>query len=423
MSDSEMKKQKAMILWVSGLPLADVSAIAEVETLVEQGVKVELLPSLITGLQWQYYQAASGKAPASFGFFDTLMPLYQLSRSSNGQSGYTIVEEHSGRDAAPRSFPNSLRAAGWSVRYEEVTLSELAASVERLTAGTNAASCVVIKSNLDGQPVTTAVADSISQALHLARAWVGESGLLALLSDAQRAPVKRFVNVNNFLADMGVIERGEEKGEINWSNSLAYFAGHGQLWVNLLGRDPQGAVHPQDEYEEVRDTLVKTLPMKLRDRETGEPVVERVLRKEELYAGDYLFCAPDLVIQFMPGYAPSPRSTRLDFDDDTYTTPAPGTTAIAGMNPHQVKGYLLATAPAFAAGRSVTGAAPLVSLAPTLLHALGVEYVDMDDSAIGELFMPTFLETHPIRSSAQSQELSEEDEELVINRLRDLGYI
>ena len=437
MSDSELKKQKAMILWISGLPLADISAIAEVETLVAQGVKVELLPSLITGLQAQYYQAASGKAPAGFGFFDTLMPAYQLPRSSNGQSGYAIVEEHSGRDAAPRSFPDILRATGWSVRYEEVTLSELPASVERFTSGTSPASCVVFRSHCKGggggdegwrplrSPSTSEVpvADSLSQAIRFARAWVGESGLLALLSEAQPAPVKRFVNINNFLADMGVIERDEQKGEINWSNSLAYFAGHGQLWVNLLGRDPHGAVHPQDEYEEVRDTLLKTLPTKLRDSETGELVVERILRKEELYSGDYLFCAPDLVIEFAPGYAPSPRSTRLDFDDHTFTTPAAGTTTIAGMHPQQVKGYLLATAPAFAAGRSVSTAAALVSLAPTLLHALGVENADMDDSAVSELFTSTFLETHPIRSSIQSQELSEEDEELVINRLRDLGYI
>ena len=67
--------------------------------------------------------------------------------------------------------------------------------------------------------------------------------------------------------------------------------------------------------------------------------------------------------------------------------------------------------------------APLMAVIPTLLHALGVEYVDMDSSAVSTLFSSDYLETHPIRSATLSQELSEEDEELIIGHLRDLGYV
>jgi len=67
--------------------------------------------------------------------------------------------------------------------------------------------------------------------------------------------------------------------------------------------------------------------------------------------------------------------------------------------------------------------APLTAVAPTLLHALGVEYVDMESLAIGTLFSSDYLEEHPIRSSMNNQELSEEDEELIIGHLRDLGYV
>ena len=257
----------------------------------------------------------------------------------------------------------------------------------------------------------------------MTRSWVGETGLLALLSDTQPATVGRFANINNFLAEMGVIERDEQKGLVNWPNSLAYYAGHGQLWVNLLGRDPQGVVHPQDEYEEVCATLAKALPSKLRAPETGAQVIERVYRKEELYSSEYLFCAPDLVVVFKPGYAPSPQSTRLDFDEETFTVPAAGMKVLAGVHPSNVRGFLLASAPALAAGVSAPEPAPLSAVVPTLLHALGVEYVDMDNPAIATLFSPPYLETHPIRAHVQAQELSEEDEELVINRLRDLGYI
>ena len=47
----------------------------------------------------------------------------------------------------------------------------------------------------------------------------------------------------------------------------------------------------------------------------------------------------------------------------------------------------------------------------------------MESLAIGTLFSSDYLEEHPIRSSMNNQELSEEDEELIIGHLRDLGYV
>ncbi len=418
-----LNQQKAVVFWVSGLAYSDISAIAEVETLLARGVKIDFLPSLITGTQSQYYQVMSGKLPASFGFFDTLMPAYQLSRPLNGQNGYAIVEEFAGRDAAPRFFPDILRAAGWSVELVEAPFGELVEKTRASLADTSLPACKIIKNQLDRHALTGTEAASIAETLRLARAWVGETGLLALLCDAQPAAIKGYVNINNFLSEMGLIERDKQNGSIDWSNSLAYFAGHGQLWVNLLGRDPHGAVHPQDEYAEVRDSLIKALPTRLRDSVSGEPVVERVYRKEEIYCGDYLFCAPDLVVQFMPGYAPSQRSSRLEFDEQIFTEPSPGATVVAGMHPGQIAGYLLAAAPWLKENITLSEPVALTTFAPTLLHALGVANADMDSAAVEAVFSPAYLETHPISSSQQRQELSEEDEELVIGRLRDLGYI
>ena len=421
MNNSDNGTRRAFILWLSALQFAEIGALPQVEKLIEKGIRVELTPSIISGPQSQHYQVLSGKSPARFGFFDTLMPLSRLARPAHDGSGYTIVEERGGRDAAPRFLPDILRQAGWDARYEEMPLSALQADTLRLPVETASATCVMIKVSADTHPMTEAISASIAEVLHHASAWVGEAGLLAVFSDAQPAPVKRFVNINNFLVDMGIIEREGPGGSINWANSLAYFAGHGQLWINLVGRDSQGAVYPQEEYEEVCETLAKALPGKVRDAETGQPVVERVYRKEELYVGDYLFCAPDLVVQFKPEYAPSPRSTRLDFDEEVFTTPEAGTTTIAGRHPEAIKGYLLASGPALAARLSLS--APLMAVAPTLLHALGVESAGMDEAALSAAFTPAYLAEHPIHANAQSQELSDEDEELVINRLKDLGYI
>src|SRR2546421_8099093 len=404
--------QKASVVWFNGGPLSNIRSTPEVGKLLDAGATVELDPSPVTGLQAQHYQVLSGKSPASFGFFDTL-----VSRN------YAVTEEVTGRGSTPKLLPDLLRTVGWTVAYEESELSTLVTRFQDLTQSISASpACVIVKCAISTDPNDIDVS-AIVQILQLARQWVGESGLLALLSDTQPAPVRHFVNINNFLADMGVIERDEQSGQVNWSNSLAYFAGNGQLLVNLLGRDPQGAVHPQDEYEEVRDTLVKALPNKLRNPENGETVIERVYRKEELYGGDYLFCAPDLVVLFKPGYAPSERSTRIEFDEAMFTTPAVGETVIAGVKPTMIRGFLIGSAPSLAPRVTEYEHAPLTAVAPTLLHALGVEYVDMDSLAIGTLFSSDYLEEHPIRSSMHNQELSEEDEELIIGHLRDLGYV
>jgi len=414
--------QRTLILWLSGASLADMRTLSEMKNLLDRGALVELDPSPITGSQAQHYQAFSGRLPARFGFFDTLIPLCHLPHVQQGVSGYTVVEENAGRDAAPKMLPDLLHAAGWTVEYEETSPAGLLSCVRAMIQSkTVSSTCKIVKCSIEAD--ITAHITIIEETLQAARSWVGETGLLALLSDIQPARVERFVNINNFLAEMGVMERDEQKDTINWPNSLAYFAGHGQLWINLLGRDPQGAVYPQDEYEEVCNTLVKALPTKLRDAETGAQVIERVYRKEELYSSEYLFCAPDLIVVFKPGYAPSLQSTCLEFDEQTFTLPAAGATVTAGVHPSTVRGFLLASAPVLAPGVSSVEHAPLTAVVPTLLHGLNVEYRDMDSPAIDAFFSPSYLETHPIHTNVRSQELSEEDEELVINRLRDLGYI
>lgn len=409
MSFNETSIEKAVILWLSGARLDDLRGLPEVQALVQRGAMVELEPTPITGSQAHHYQVMTGRSPDSFGFFDTLVP-----------QKYTVVEDITGRAPVPRLLPDMLRTVGWTVSYEEAQATQVADRIQTWIQSSSATtSCLIVKCNITEKLPTSAIAE----ALHVAGEWVGETGLLALLSDSQPAAINRFVNLNNFLAEMGVIERDEQNGRINWSNSLAYFMGHGQLWINLLGRDAQGAVHPQDEYEEVCDTLIKAVPAKLRDPETGEPVIERIYRKEELYSDEYLFCAPDLVVQFKPGYAPSSNSTRLDFDQTTISTLATPERTIAGVHPSLVKGFLLAAAPSLAPGVSTGEVFPLTAVAPTVLHALGIEYVDVGAVAIRSLFLPAYLESHPIRSGLQNQDLSEEDEELIISHLRDLGYV
>src|SRR5689334_21470196 len=114
--------EKAIILWLSGLRLADISTLPEVTKLKEHAVLVELDASPITGSLNQHYQILTGKEPSSFGFFDTLVP-----------RDYHVIEESTGRGGVPKWLPDLLGSGGWTVRYEETQPAELAGCIERLT--------------------------------------------------------------------------------------------------------------------------------------------------------------------------------------------------------------------------------------------------------------------------------------------------
>src|SRR6185503_15172204 len=70
------------------------------------------------------------------------------------------------------------------------------------------------------------------------------------------------------------------------------------------GREPEGIVSA-GAYESTRARVAEVLAA-WRD-ERGRPVVRRVWRREELYAGPYVEGAPDLLLQLadVDGYSPS----------------------------------------------------------------------------------------------------------------------
>ena len=76
-------------------------------------------------------------------------------------------------------------------------------------------------------------------------------------------------------------------GTFDWSKTeKAYSQGNfGQIFVNQKGRQPQGCVEPQD----VRPLLddLKAALLAIKHPETGEPLVDKVLEREDLYHGPH----------------------------------------------------------------------------------------------------------------------------------------
>ncbi len=138
---------------------------------------------------------------------------------------------------------------------------------------------------------------------------IGNDTAVIILSDHGFASFERNVDINAWLVKNGYMTLTQEPSEdkngelfeyVDWSKTKAYSLGFNSLYINLKGRESKGIV---DESE--RKILVKEIAEKLEkleDPEFGTNVVYRAYPREEVYKGNYVEEAPDLMIGFYPGY-------------------------------------------------------------------------------------------------------------------------
>lgn len=155
----------------------------------------------------------------------------------------------------------------------------------------------------------------------LLRRFPPDETLVSVVSDHGSCPIRKFYYLNRWLAEKGYLSRrskrrrgrllakprsrlqpvevrGEERiAAIDWKQTRAFGAlngGEDGVYINLAGRDPQGCVQPGEEY----DSLVRELADELgRVTDSGRPVFTRIRRKEDVYHGEELSGAPDLVLE------------------------------------------------------------------------------------------------------------------------------
>jgi predicted AlkP superfamily phosphohydrolase/phosphomutase len=175
-------------------------------------------------------------------------------------------------------------------------------------------------------------------------------------------------------------------GAVDWAGTVAYSEEldyHPSVWLNVRGRDPEGTVAPAD-YERVRARVARALADWTHDE--GRPVVRRVWRREELYAGPAVDEAPDLLLEMEPIDGYSPSCLRSDGPGPALRRLAPaevGGGKGRGMNgTHRRDGLFLFAGPRVA-GTGELPDAEIVDALPTLL-------------ALADLDVPEGLDGRPI---------------------------
>ena len=216
--------------------------------------------------------------------------------------------------------------------------------------------------------------------------------------------------------------------DVDWGRTQAYSLGNvGQIRINLAGREPFGCVQPGAEYEQVRSSIIERLAT-LRDPKTGEAVVETVYRREELYSGDYLDEAPDIV--FLPR-----RLEYFGFGEYEFGSHKIIEAMKRGISgTHRMNGIFMAYGAAVRKGVEIQNA-NLTDLAPTILHLMGEAVpAHMDGrvlaAALREDFEPVIRQRSAVAvdSDAHSgpsagEVLSAEEQKVLADRLRSLGYV
>lgn len=214
---------------------------------------------------------------------------------------------------------------------------------------------------------------------------------------------------------------------LNMNKTQVYpIGGCGSLCINLKSRQPSGVVSSGAPYERLRDELIEKLSQ-LRDPETNQLVIRSIRRREDVY-DVFPDETPDLLIEWEKGYSAIGEREL----------------AVLGIRrgnmlftPHRWSGNHLPNGIFIAGGppirqNAVVENAEIVDMAPTILSVMDMDVPnDMDGSVIEKIFTNDFLADANIRRSvadpagnlAAKSDYSNEESEIIKDRLRALGYI
>jgi predicted AlkP superfamily phosphohydrolase/phosphomutase len=206
------------------------------------------------------------------------------------------------------------------------------------------------------------------------RQRLGEDDTLMLMSDHGICSIQQEVYYNRWLADAGYLRYAQPPEQIKGpdltavhSDSRAYSMDPGRIFINLKGREKNGSVDPAD-YERLRDEIAAAAEA-LTDPASGERMVQRAYRREELYHGPYLEQAADLILAPVDGYDPKgalwkPQLTHKD-------------SAMVGMHTYDDAFF-------YAAGHALPDAQlSILDIMPTVLRLMDVQAPgDLDGQAL-----------------------------------------
>ena len=150
---------------------------------------------------------------------------------------------------------------------------------------------------------------------------ISEKDSLSIVSDHGFGPVDTSANVNSYLKEGGYLE--VDSGEIEKRNlnaikqdSLAFGLDPGRIYLNTEERFPKGSVKESD-----KETVINELANFFSEfSQDGRPVVAKIHKGKEVYEGEQVDRAPDLVLQPAEGFSLKGDITKEEtFEEEVFT--------------------------------------------------------------------------------------------------------
>ncbi len=264
------------------------------------------------------------------------------------------------------------------------------------------------------------------------------SGLKATFKQFYRAKIRSFPNLEKvyrrlpqrlkrFATNLDS-QTMMDLGAIDWKQTKAYrfpmYPPVEGVMINVAGRQPEGCVQPGEEYEALRTRILEEV-RELRDPQTGEPIVIEAYRREEIYTGERLEMAPDLILVTQDRYKGGTSLTELVSE-----VPLDILSKLSGV--HRMNGIFLAQGPHVRKHASLEHAG-IIDVAPTIMYMLGMPIPsDMDGKPLTTIFEEAYTQQAEAHYTDERKYedvagdeygYSEEEEESVRLKLEALGYL
>ena len=207
-----------------------------------------------------------------------------------------------------------------------------------------------------------------------------------------------------------------------WEETAAFFSTlSGQaIYINTVDRFSKGTVTAA-EYDEVVEELRSSL-LELRSPETGQPLIEAVIRSDEEFDGWMVDEAPDLIVRSAPQY-----TLRKGRSDQLVRTATQNANDRSGD--HRSEGIFVASGPAFEAGEIETTS--ILDIAPTLLYLHGCPVPEaVDGSVLESIFTADARADRTVEwtdaydhESTETRTWSDSEAAELEDRLESMGYL
>lgn len=214
---------------------------------------------------------------------------------------------------------------------------------------------------------------------------------------------------------------------VDYRTSMVYtHSAFGCLYLNVKGREPDGLVSP-DEQEALGKRLVSELS-NIIDPNTGKPLFSNIYLCDQIYSDSTIGQPPDFVLDHHSS------DWGLSFQLPPPIVPRDGY-YVRGMSgwygEHSSEGiYVFSGADILA--NPDRGSASLLDIPTTLLYLHGVPIPeDYDGRVMVEVIEPVTLNNRPVSFQSgdppgeieQFSEISDEEAQILLDQLRDLGYV